>query len=41
VHIGSFAVSIPGGAFTALATDSNTKILQSPQIRALNDEKPR
>lgn len=39
VHIGSFAVSIPGGAFTALATDSNTKILQSPQIRALNDEK--
>ena len=39
VHVGSFAVSIPGGAFTVLASDSNTKLLQSPQIRALNDEK--
>jgi general secretion pathway protein D len=39
LQIGSFAVSIPGGSFTALATDSNTKILQSPEIRALNDEK--
>jgi general secretion pathway protein D len=38
-HIGSFAVSVPGGSFTMLATDSNTKILQSPQIRALNDQK--
>ncbi len=39
VSIGSFAVSVPGGSFTALATDSNTRILQSPEIRALNDEK--
>jgi general secretion pathway protein D len=39
VSIGSFAMSVPGGSFTALASDSNTKILQSPEIRALNDEK--
>ncbi len=39
LNIGSFAVSVPGGSFTALASDSNTKILQSPEIRALNDEK--
>lgn len=39
LHLGSFAVSVPGGAFTMLASDSNTKLLQSPQIRALNDEK--
>jgi general secretion pathway protein D len=38
VSIGSFAMSVPGGSFTALASDSNTKILQSPEIRALNDE---
>jgi len=38
--IGSFAVAIPsGGSFTFLATDSNAKILQNPQIRALNNEK--
>jgi len=39
VNIGSFAIGVPGTSFTALATDSNTKILQSPQIRALNDQK--
>jgi general secretion pathway protein D len=39
VTIGNFAVSVPGAAFTALASDSNAKILQHPQIRALNDEK--
>ncbi|HXN49282.1 MAG TPA: hypothetical protein VN893_21700 [Bryobacteraceae bacterium] len=39
VSIGSFAVSVPGGSFTALASDSNTKVLQSPEIRTLNDEK--
>jgi general secretion pathway protein D len=32
-------VSVPGGSFTMLATDSNTKLLQNPEIRALNDEK--
>ena len=39
VNIGSFTIAVPGTSFTALATDSNTKILQSPQIRALNDQK--
>jgi general secretion pathway protein D len=38
--IGSFAVAIPSQAtFTFLATDSNSKVLQNPQIRALNNEK--
>jgi general secretion pathway protein D len=38
--VGAFAVSVPsGGSFTALASDSNSKILQSPEIRVLNDEK--
>jgi general secretion pathway protein D len=39
VTLGSFTVSVPGASFTALASDSNTKILQSPQIRAMNDQK--
>jgi general secretion pathway protein D len=38
--IGSFAVAIPSSAtFTFLASDSNSKVLQNPQIRALNNEK--
>jgi general secretion pathway protein D len=36
---GNFVLSLPGGAFTILATDSNTKVLQNPEIRALNNEK--
>jgi general secretion pathway protein D len=39
VHAGPFVVSIPGGSFTFLASDSNAKILQHPEIRALNNEK--
>jgi general secretion pathway protein D len=39
ITLGSFTVSVPGASFTALASDSNTKILQSPQIRAMNDQK--
>jgi general secretion pathway protein D len=39
VMFGNFAVSVPGASFTFLATDSNTKILQNPEIRALNNEK--
>jgi general secretion pathway protein D len=39
LHFGTFALSVPGAQFTALATDSNTKLLQNPEIRALNDEK--
>ena len=37
--VGNFVVSIPGGSFSVLATDSNTKLLQNPEIRALNNEK--
>jgi general secretion pathway protein D len=37
--IGSFVVSVPGASFSLLSSDSNTKILQNPQIRALNNEK--
>jgi general secretion pathway protein D len=36
---GSFSVSVSGGSFTFLASDSNTKLLQNPEIRTLNDEK--
>ena len=31
--------AIPTASFSFLATDSNTKILQNPEIRVLNDEK--
>jgi general secretion pathway protein D len=38
--VGSFAVAIPSSAtFTFLASDSNSKVLQNPQIRVLNNEK--
>jgi general secretion pathway protein D len=38
--VGGFAVAVPSSAtFTFLASDSNTKLLQNPQIRALNNEK--
>jgi general secretion pathway protein D len=36
---GNFFVAVPSASFTALASDSNTKILQNPEIRALSDEK--
>jgi len=35
----NFAVSIPPVTFTALASDSNTKVLQKPQLWALDNEK--
>jgi general secretion pathway protein D len=35
----SFVTPVPSVTFTVLASDSNTKILQRPQIRALDDEK--
>ena len=35
----NFVVPIPSASFTLLMSDSNTKILQRPEIRALNDEK--
>jgi general secretion pathway protein D len=33
----SFVTPIPSATFTFLMTDANTKVLQNPQIRALND----
>jgi len=35
----SFAVPIPGAQFTLLMSDSNAKVLQRPQLRALDNEK--
>ncbi len=35
----NFVIGIPGGSFTMLESDSNSKILQNPEIRALNNEK--
>ncbi len=39
VNGSQFVTAIPSVTFTALATDSKTKILQKPQIRALDNEK--
>ena len=39
VTVGKFSISVPSGTFTALASDTNTKVIQNPQIRVLNDEK--
>ncbi len=33
------AVSIPGASLTALMSDNNTKVIQKPQIRAMDSEK--
>ncbi|HWR16509.1 MAG TPA: cohesin domain-containing protein [Terriglobales bacterium] len=34
-----FQVTIPAASFSALLTDSNTRIIQNPQIRALDNQK--
>lgn len=34
-----FQVSIPGASFSFLMSDSNTKVLQNPEIRALDNQK--
>jgi general secretion pathway protein D len=39
VNIGSFSIAVPGTSFTFLASDSNSKVLQNPEIRVLNNEK--
>ena len=39
LNAGDFAVSIPGISFSLLATDSNTKVIQRPSIRAIDGEK--
>src|SRR5438270_5680010 len=35
----NFLVTIPGASFSFLMTDGNTKVLQRPEIRALDDER--
>lgn len=39
INASEFSVSIPGVSFSALATDSDSKVLQHPQIRAIDSEK--
>jgi general secretion pathway protein D len=39
VNGGSWVTPIQGGSFTFLASDTNTKILQRPQVRTLDNEK--
>ena len=39
LNANDFQVSIPAATLTALMTDSNTKIIQNPQIRALDNQK--
>ena len=39
LNAGDFAVSIPGVSFSFLASDSNTKVIQRPEIRVLDSEK--
>lgn len=39
LHAGDFSVSIPGVSFSLLASDSNTKVIQRPEIRVLDSEK--
>jgi general secretion pathway protein D len=34
-----FVTAVPGASFSFLTSDGNTKILQKPEVRALNDEK--
>lgn len=35
----NFIVSVPSATFTLLSSDSNSKILQNPELRVLNNEK--
>jgi len=39
ITAGDISVSVPGASFTALASDSNSKVLQRPEIRAMDSEK--
>ena len=39
LNANDFQVSIPAASLTALMSDSNTKIIQNPQIRALDNQK--
>jgi general secretion pathway protein D len=39
LNAGDFSVSVPGISFSLLASDSNTKVIQRPEIRAIDSEK--
>jgi general secretion pathway protein D len=39
LNAGDFAVSIGSASFSLLATDSNTKVIQRPEIRVIDSEK--
>jgi len=39
VNKGIFSLGVPGGSFEFLMSDSNTKVLQNPQIRVLDQQK--
>ena len=39
INATNFQVGIPGATLTALMTDGNTKIIQNPEIRAIDSEK--
>ena len=39
LNAGAFSVSIPGASLSFLASDSNTKVIQHPEIRAMDSEK--
>jgi len=39
LNAGDFSVSIPGISFSALASDSTSKVIQRPEIRAIDSEK--
>ena len=39
VNGGNFSLGVPGGSFEFLMSDSNTKVLQNPQIRVLDQQK--
>jgi general secretion pathway protein D len=36
---GDISVSVPGASFTALATDSTTKVIQRPEVRVMDSER--
>ena len=39
INATNFQVGIPGATLTALMTDGNTKIIQNPEVRALDNQK--
>ncbi len=39
ISIGDYSVTVPGGLIQALLTDSTTRVLQQPQVRAVDGQK--